>query len=319
MDKNAVCRSGLIMPIVTRRFVEKAWQRGCDCITLDLEDSVPQHLKQRARDLVKESIPDVARGGAYVFVRINRESVLEDLEKSVWPGLSRVRYPKAETAAEVRDLDGMITRLERERGMEPGSVEIVAHIETAKGISAAREIASASPRIREFGGGGGYDMSRDLGMEMFVEFDQFIYGKGEVELTARALGQAIVRTGPFIPNTTGNVSDGDRALREAVASFRCGFLTSGGGLNPGVVDAHNKGYTPSAEDVADARWVLEKASGLDGAEATWLEVEGRIIDRYEVERARAMLDWAERCAARDREKELAMAQAGKEPAKTPAN
>ena len=81
-------------------------------------------------------------------------------------------------------------------------------------------LASASPRIKEFGGGNGYDMSCNLGMEMFVGFDQFIYTKGEVELTARTLNMAPVRTVPFVINRTGNVKDGDRALREAVGALK---------------------------------------------------------------------------------------------------
>ena len=40
-----VRRSGLTMPVVTPRFIDNAWHRGCDFINVDLEDSVPQHLK----------------------------------------------------------------------------------------------------------------------------------------------------------------------------------------------------------------------------------------------------------------------------------
>src|ERR1044071_4913977 len=101
MTKNLVRRSGLIMPVVTKRFVDNAWRRGCDFIVLDLEDSVPGHLKAHARTLIKEAIPAVAKGGAEVFVRINHDTIPEDLEGSVWPGLSRIRYPKAEHAAQI--------------------------------------------------------------------------------------------------------------------------------------------------------------------------------------------------------------------------
>jgi hypothetical protein len=93
-------------------------------------------------------------------------------------------------------------------------VEIGANIETSVGVANAYDIAAASPRVREFGGAGGYDMSRDLGVEMFVGFDQFVYGKGEVELAARALGLE-PHTAPFTANTTGSVGDPDRAFREA--------------------------------------------------------------------------------------------------------
>src|SRR5688572_3739528 len=166
MSQRKVRRSGLTMPVVTPRFIDKAWTRGCDFIVIDLEDSVPQHLKAHARTLVKAAIANVSRGAAEAFVRINHDSVEADLEASVWPGLKRIKYPKAEHAAEVRLLDEIITRLERERNIAPGTVEIDPGIETAVGVANVVEIAAASTRVREFGAStGGYDLSRDFGVE----------------------------------------------------------------------------------------------------------------------------------------------------------
>jgi citrate lyase subunit beta/citryl-CoA lyase len=232
--------------------------------------------------------------------------VLADLEAIVWPGLSRVNYPKAEYGSEILRLDAIITRLERERGIRPGTVEIGANIETAVGVAHGYDIASASPRVKDFGGASGYDMSRDLGVEMFVGFDQFIYGKGELELTARALGIE-VRGAPFVANTTGSVSDGEHAFRQAEAARKCGFRL-GGGLNPAVVEPQNRGFTPSEEDVRDAHWVLEQYRQLAGSSETWREVNGRIIDRYEAARARDTLEWAELCAEHNRAKAEAVAR-----------
>jgi citrate lyase subunit beta/citryl-CoA lyase len=294
------------MPVVTKRFVDNAWRRGCDFINLDLEDSVPQHLKAHARSLIKDAIPNVSKGGAEVCTRINHDYVLADLEAIVWPGLSRVNYPKAEYGAEIRKLDEIITRLERERGMRPGTVEIGANIETAVGVANGYEIVSASPRLKDFGGAAGYDMSRDLGVEMFVGFDQFVYGKGECELIARTL-EVETRASPFMANTTGSVSDPNLAFRQAEAARKCGFR-HGGGLNPAVVEPQNRGFTPSEEDVRDAHWVLEQYRQLAGSGDTWREVNGRIIDRYEAARARDTLEWAELCAERNREKAEAVAR-----------
>lgn len=309
MSRRAVRRSGLTMPVVTPRFVDKAWTRGCDFIVLDLEDSVPAHLKAHARSLVRDAIPKVSRGGAEAFVRINHDTMEEDLEGAVWPGLRRVKYPKTESAEEVRRLDAILARLERERGIPGGTIEIDASIETALGVANVHAIASASPRVREFGATtGGYDLSRDLGVEMFVDYDQFAYVRGEAELAARALGLG-VRAAPFVANTTGSVSDGGRALRQARAALECGIRLGGGGLNPAVVEAHNRGLTPTGDDVEDARWVLEQYERLAATGETWMEVEGRVIDRYEAARARDLLDWADACAARDREKAAAVARA----------
>jgi len=308
MAKQKVRRSGLTMPIVTPRFVDNAWRRGCDFVTLDLEDSVPRDRKDYARTLVRESIPKLTRAATEAFVRINHELMQADTEAAVWPGLARIRYPKTETADEVRALDALITRLEKERGIAPGTVEIDCGIETAVGVTHVYDIAAASPRIKEFGAtNGGYDMSRDLGVEMFVPYDQFVYLRGESELAARALGLG-VRASPFVANTSGSVSDGNRALRQAEAARACGFRVGGGGLNPAVVESHNVGYTPSDADVRDARWVLEQFERVQAGGEPWLEIEGRVIDRYEAQRARDTLEWAELCAERNREKAEAVAR-----------
>jgi citrate lyase subunit beta/citryl-CoA lyase len=91
-----VRRSSLIMPVNQPRFVDKAYLRGADAIVLDLEDSVPPAEKGRARTMVKEAIPVAARGGADVFVRINKpvEMMVEDLEAAIHPGLTGLALPR---------------------------------------------------------------------------------------------------------------------------------------------------------------------------------------------------------------------------------
>ena len=300
MSSSAVRRSGLTMPVNNPRFIEKAWTRGCDFIILDLEDSVPPSQKAYARTLVKAAIATVSKGGAEVFVRINHDTVREDLEGSVWPGLKRVNYPKAETAQEIMCVDDIITELERKRGIQQGFVEIGANIETALGVANAVEIAEASPRIKDFGGGGGYDMSRDLGVEMFVEFDQFVYGAGELEMAARVQGLEI-HSSPFMPNLSGSVSDGDHALKVAEATRKLGFHM-GGGLHPNVVAPQNQGFTPSPAEVEQAQRVLEHYKSLELSDKVSVEIDGLIVDKYEAKCAQHLLSWARLCALRDQEK-----------------
>ncbi|MEO7726183.1 MAG: aldolase/citrate lyase family protein [Burkholderiales bacterium] len=308
MHKTTVRRSGLTMPVVTPRFVDNAWRRGCDFIVIDLEDSVPQHLKAHARTLVKEAIATVSKGGAEAFTRINHDSAEPDLEGAVWPGQKRIKYPKTEHASEVRLLDEIITRLERERGITPGTIEIDCGIETALGTTNVFEIAAASPRVKEFGASaGGYDYSRDLGVEMFVDYDQFGYGKGEAELAARTLGLG-VRASPFVVNKTGSVSDSDRALLMAEGTRKMGIRLGGGGLNPAVVEGHTVGLTPSAEEVREAHAVIEDYRRLAASGDTWTEIEGRVIDRYAAAHARTTVEYAALCEARDKEKAAAVAR-----------
>jgi citrate lyase subunit beta/citryl-CoA lyase len=250
--------------------------------------------------VVKDTLPLGAQGGARVTIRINVASVEADLAASVWPGLDGVILPKAESGAQVAATDAEIARLERMRGLRPGSVELSTLIETALGASRAYEIASASPRIRAFGGGTGYDMSLDLGIEMFQDFDQFFYPRSECALAARALGLqpniAAAQVGP--PDTSGSVSDGDRARLQAEANRKLGGR-SGGGLHPNVVVPQNVGLTPTTDEVDDAKLVIAFSRELDEAGETAGLLDGRVVDRYEAARAEELLDWAMACAEMD--------------------
>ncbi len=306
MSSGMVRRSGLTMPVNNPRFVQKAWTRGCDFIILDLEDSVPPAEKVHARTLVKDAISVVAKGGAEVWVRINHHTVLEDLEASVWPGLKRINYPKAETAQEIWLVDRIISRLESERGIPAGHVEIGANVETALGVANALQIAAASPRITDFGGGGGYDMSRDLGVEMFVDMNQFVYGSGELELAAR-VARLEVHSTPYMPNMSGSVSDGDHAFRVAEATRKLGFRM-GGGLHPNVVGPQNRGFMPTIVEVAAAHQVLELYDEVVASGKAWAEIGGVVVDWYEARRARDLLEWAELCDRRNREKKDAVSR-----------
>jgi len=307
-----VRRSVLFVPINNPRFLERAWTRNADALILDLEDSVPPAQKEYARSLVREAIPLVSRGGAEVFVRINKEFMEADLHASIWPGVSRIVLPKTEWGEEVRRADELITHLEKKRGIPVGTVEITPLIESALGVSNVYETASASPRLRFMGGGTGYDMSQDLGIEMFVGFDQLLYPRSECSLAMRALGKTST-SGPYVPEPQGRVNNPEWALQYARACFLAG-IREATGLHPAVVEPFNRGLTPTPEEVAWARRVLEAYQELEEREESVGELEGRVIDRYEARRARELILWAEACAAQDARKERAMKRAqGGEP------
>jgi citrate lyase subunit beta/citryl-CoA lyase len=289
-----------MMPINTPRFVEASWTRNSDSLDYDLEDSVPQSEKEYARSLVRDTIPIGHKGGAAVTIRINAASPEADIAASVWPGLSAVTLPKAETGDQVRLVDQLITKYERLRGIRPGTIEIRTLIESAKGVANAEEIASASPRLKQFGGGGGYDMSLDLGVEMFVGFDQFFYGRQECTLVARALGlgYGVGAGGGDGGDTSGSVSDGERAYLNAVASRKVGGR-GGGGLHPNVVEPQNRGYTPDPEEVEEAKRILAAWKEIDESGETEGAFEGRTVDKFEAARAEELIEWAEACAEYD--------------------
>jgi len=54
--------------------------------------------------------------------------------------------------------------------------------------------------------------------------------------------------------------------------------------------------------------VLEHYARIEASDEPWIDVGGRVIDRYEAARARDTLAFAEACARRDREKDEAVAR-----------
>jgi citrate lyase subunit beta/citryl-CoA lyase len=301
-----VRRSGLTMPINTPRFVDRSWTRNCDFLNFDFEDSVPQSQKAYARTLVSHAIAQGLKGGAEINIRINCAYPEADVPAAVQPGLTQINFPKAETAEQIRNLDRLITEAERLQGIRPGTVRIGANIETTLGTANSYDIASASPRIDTFAGGTGYDMSMDMGIEMFVGFDQFVYNRGEGALIAKALGLEYTG-GVYLPDTTGNVGNTELTRQRAEANRKVG-LRSGSGLHPNTVEPQNLGLTPTSEEVQTARHILEYFAQLDERGEVEGELDGRVVDKYEAARAAELIAWSESCAQKDAYKARAQAR-----------
>lgn len=294
------------MPINTPRFVDRSWTRNCDFLNFDFEDSVPQSQKTYARTLVAHAIAQGLKGGAEINIRINCSYPEADVPAAVLPGLTQINFPKAETAEQIRNLDRLITEAERLQGIRPGTIRIGANIETTLGTANSYDIASASPRIDTFAGGTGYDMSMDMGIEMFVGFDQFVYNRGEGALVAKTLGLEYTG-GVYLSDTTGNVGNTELTRQRAEANRKAG-LRSGSGLHPNTVEPQNVGLTPTPDEVHTARRILEYFAQLDERGEVEGELDGRIVDKYEAARATELVAWSESCAQKDAHKARAQAR-----------
>jgi citrate lyase subunit beta/citryl-CoA lyase len=304
--RRKIHRSGLTMPINNPRFVNAAWTRGCDGFTLDLEDSVPQAQKAHARTLVQQAIQTAAQGGGEVEVRINQSFIQADVEAAVWPGLSSLNMGHTLTAEQVQLMDVCITRMERERGIRPGTIEIDVSPDSVYATVALEELADASPREKSFGAVGGYDYALSLGVEMFTGVDAFFYPRGLGSLIARAHGKSFPLTAQ-VPDTSGSVSDGEHAFVQASATRKIGGR-HGHGLHPNVVGPMTRGLTPPPEEVAHAERVLAFWRTLDENQQAAGLLDGQVVDRYEAARATELLEWSVACAEMDAHKERMVAQ-----------
>ncbi len=287
------------------RFIDKAWTRGGDVYILDIEDSIAPAEKARCRSLIRESIPKASQGGASIYVRINKPFVDADLPAAVWPGVNRIMLPKTESAAEMQHAHEIISRLEQERGIPEGEIELSPMIESALGAVNIHEILTATPRtIWSRGGGGGYDMAVNLGIEMFADFDQYAFPVAYVALAAMSLG--IEATGGvFVPNPSGRVDQSDQALAQAAALHAAG-IHHAGALHPAFIQPLVSGLSPTGDEITWANRVIEEYDQLADAGESIGMLDGKVVDKYEYDFAKRTVDWAAACAAKDRYKARAL-------------
>jgi citrate lyase subunit beta/citryl-CoA lyase len=140
-------RSWLLVPMSKPELIAGAERAGADAVVLDLVELVVAAERDSARKIFQSALQTVAAGGADVFAQINPATADADLQACAWPGLSGVVVTRVESPAQILAIAAQLDRLENERGLQAGSLEIVAALETAHGNHAAYEIASASPRV----------------------------------------------------------------------------------------------------------------------------------------------------------------------------
>jgi len=306
-----ICRSKLYVPANREKFLAKAWTRGADCIILDLEDAVAPADKASARKMVKDDIPIVRKGGADIQVRINRDFEEEDLDAIVIDGLTSIMVPKCESVEDVRRVDHMVTRLEKERGLPVGRIQFDLIFETARGIIRMEDIAEASPRIVSMTTGQA-DLSVDLGFTRYPElnFDQYFYPETKLLYAARAAGVQAHGMGAQNNADYVDVSAGKEAMLKACRyAYKMGFMGTSA-IHPAWVEAANEGFSPPPEEVALARRVKD---ALDEAYARGegsVSVGGKMYDVANMKYVNYLLIRAEAVEKRNAEKAAAWAAAG---------
>jgi len=278
-----VWRSLMYVPVNVEKFIDKAHTRGADVIQLDLEDAVPPAEKEKARTLVEKNAARVRRGGADVVVRINQPLSLavRDIEHSICPDVNGIAITKADSASHVRLLDQLVTELETKRGMAVGHTQFLTMIETADAFTRIDEIPRASPRTVGMLIGG-EDFALDMNAQ--PDGDVLLHPKQRMIIAARAAG--VMPLG-FI-GTVADFSDWDKFRLMVRRARRFGFDGTGC-IHPGQVKIVNEEYTPSTEEVAYARKVIQMDKEAAAAGRGSFQIDGKMIDIPVVVRAERLI------------------------------
>jgi len=294
-----VWRSLMYVPVNVEKYVDKAHTRGADCIQLDLEDSVPASEKGAARKLVAAAAKRVRRGGGDVVVRINspRELAEPDLDSSIDENVDGIAVTKAQSPDHVRRIDEFISKMETRRGMRVGRTRLIAMIETPGAFFQMPAIGQASERLAAMNIGG-EDFALETGMEPTEE--TLLMPKQQMIFAARAAG--IMPLG-FIASVAG-FGDWEAFGRMVRRSRQFGFMGAGC-IHPGQVPIVNREYSPSADEVAYARRIVEENAQHEAAgRASW-SLDGKMIDVPVVVRAQRLLARHAAIQAREAKKSIA--------------
>ena len=264
-----ICRTYLFVPGNRPDRFEKAQQSGADAVILDLEDAVQSTQK----DLAREAVAAWLSPERPVYVRINgtRTPWFErDLEVACLPGVLGVVLPKAEQPEQVVEVGARLT----------GEARVLPLLETAVGVWNARALAQA-PRVERLAFG---SVDFQLDTSITGEQEELLYARSRLVLASR-----VASILPPIDGVTMALDDLTRLRDDVARARRLGF---GGKLciHPEQVETINRGFAPTEAERAWARRVLEAARAT-GAGA--FRLDGELIDRPVIERARSILAQAE--------------------------
>jgi citrate lyase subunit beta/citryl-CoA lyase len=282
-------RSFLFVPGSRESWLDKVAGAGADALILDLEDSVPLDAKVLARELVASRIAALAAAGQRVYVRINRSPFMysmEDLLAVARPGLEGIVLSKPNGAEDVDMAAMMVAEAELRNGLAAGSVGLVPTLETARSIQFAHDIA-LRPRVTAIACAAARngDVARSVGFQWTREGLESLHFKSAAVVAARAAGKMPL-TGLWQ-----EVHDIEGLKQAAAANRRLGFVGEML-LHPSNVAPVNAIYSPSDEDVAYYRGMIDAFDRAQGEGRAAVIYDGEHIDYAHVKTAREIVEQA---------------------------
>jgi citrate lyase subunit beta/citryl-CoA lyase len=275
-------RSFLYAPGNRERLIEKAPQAGADAVMFDLADSVPVAEKDKARALVAAALQNLA--GAELFVKLNDAGsgrIAEDIDAVAITGLCGVLLPEVSDSETVQELDAALTRLEVQRGLPEGRIEIILLLETAASIVRAYDLAAASQRVASVccATAEGGDLIRSLGSAWSLDGPERTYLRGRVLLAARAAGVAWPIDGVYT-----NLDDEHGLEIESTLARRVG-IRGKLAIHPKQIATINRIFSPGKDEIAWSHRVLDAAS----MQRDRFTVDGVMLGGPALTRAKAIL------------------------------
>ena len=280
-------RSMLYMPGSNARAIEKGRSLAADAIIFDIEDAVAVEAKALARNQITAAIAAGGYGGKELIVRINglgSEWFEDDVAAIVKSGAAGVLLPKVESAETVRETEKRLVA-----AGAPAKLAVWCMMETPRGILRSAEIAASSPRVAGLVMGTN-DLALELRCRQTPDGAAFHTSFGLCILAARAYGIAAIDA------VYNDLSD-DHGFAESCRIGRTLGFDGKSLIHPKTIDAANRLYGPSAEEVA---WARKIAAAFEQARVEGkgvIKVDGKMVEELHVREAKRLLAMADGLAA----------------------
>ena len=258
-------RSFIFTPGLRPDMFPKALASGADIVCVELEDGIAPKDKNEARKhaLALFATPQ-ADDGVERIVRINcmREQVgIDDVQAILATDTPppALMMPKVRTPDEVVMLDNLLT--ERAHATR---LHII--IETNAGLEAAYDIAHCSPRIDAIFFGG-VDMAAELRCQN--TWEPLLYARSRVVHAAASAGLDVIDV-PYL-----ELDDPEGMVVAAKQAKSLGF-SGKGSVHPKQIAALNEVFTPSVDEIARARRIIQT---FEQADTGLVVIDGKLIEK----------------------------------------
>ncbi len=258
-----------------------------DCILFDLEDAVKYDEKDIARDLLAEALKSLSFGEIEIFTRINAlytEFGEDDVRVLVPAGLRNIRLPMCETVEHVKELEQILSEVEKEHGIEEGSCKIQCSLETPLGVWNALELATCSPRVVSISFGA-EDYTRLLGVDRTKDASELQFAR------QRVANAASIAKVDAIDTVWVDFRDTEGFVREAKYARQIGFAGKSC-IHPSQIAQVHDVFTPGLEEVEKSLIIIEAAEKAGIEKGGVVQVDGKMIDIPVIDKAKRIVGLA---------------------------
>ncbi len=290
-------RSWLFVPGDSEKKLSKVAASGADVVIVDLEDSVTHDNKPRAREMAREWLSahrqqvTERRMGRWVRINALDSRMWRDDLLAVLPGApDGIMLPKSAGPESVQQLGAELYELEQRSGVPANSTKILPLVSetAAAAITIPSYLGAPLPRLAGLTWGA-EDLSAAIGASRKRDkdgnwTDAFRFARTQTLLTAHARGIVAIDT---LHADFADEKGLKRAAEESRADGFAGMLA----IHPAQVPIINAAFTPSEEELAEARAIITAFSANPSAGA--LQIDRRMIDRPHLLLAQRLLGIAE--------------------------